>query len=326
MDEAIASLQGRLRLTDEEDQRNGGTAARGWSVSSLVHHIIDRNRTLEGCPWSSEKNIIILNEIREHENPLQVNLELCDFHVHVHELPLSMMNLGVATLLGNRICWFRDLDMDDSGCAWGRPSACVWPSMFPGPFSAPSRFALLLGMSFWCISPMNGFRTSATSVANWVILPRPQVFSASRTHGEFQIRVCSGLMVSKRGGCVRWISGLGQGTSAKTWRQTGTSRGGHPYIRCELQSREDDPAGSARDTRGLVQDIGVDSNSGSDGSMTAPVGLGPRAPLTLGAMHGQSDMGEPGYYYGQCGGWIGLSAASVHSSGLTRKAGVRQTW
>ncbi|KAK4415457.1 hypothetical protein Salat_2653100 [Sesamum alatum] len=70
-------------------------------------------------PWSFEKNIFILNGIRENENPLQVDLDWCDFHVHVHELPLSMMNLGVAMLISNRIGRFRDIDMDVTGCAWG---------------------------------------------------------------------------------------------------------------------------------------------------------------------------------------------------------------
>ncbi|KAL0421029.1 UNVERIFIED_CONTAM: hypothetical protein Slati_3125800 [Sesamum latifolium] len=30
-----------------------------------------------------------------------------------------MMNLGVATLIGNRLGLFRDLEVDDSGCSWG---------------------------------------------------------------------------------------------------------------------------------------------------------------------------------------------------------------
>ncbi|KAK4422933.1 hypothetical protein Salat_1875900 [Sesamum alatum] len=150
MDETIAGLRGRLRLTDEEDQRlvlPGGLwhadsdshrlcligrllssrvphfEAFSTSVQGMINlvkgmelrqigggcfllrfnHIIDQNRALEGCPRSFEKNIVILNGIRENENLQLVDLDWCDFHVHVHEFPLSMMNLGVATLLGNRI-------------------------------------------------------------------------------------------------------------------------------------------------------------------------------------------------------------------------------
>ncbi|KAL0439102.1 UNVERIFIED_CONTAM: hypothetical protein Slati_2393200 [Sesamum latifolium] len=56
------------------------------------NHIIDKQRALEGCPWSFEKNVLILNSVGDFENPMHVALEVCDFYVHVHDLPLSMMN------------------------------------------------------------------------------------------------------------------------------------------------------------------------------------------------------------------------------------------
>ncbi|KAL0320307.1 UNVERIFIED_CONTAM: hypothetical protein Sradi_5292200 [Sesamum radiatum] len=83
------------------------------------NHIIDKQRALEGCPSSFEKNILFLNSVGDFENPMHVALEVCDFYVHVHDLPLSMMNRGVATLVGNRIGVFRELDADDSGYSWG---------------------------------------------------------------------------------------------------------------------------------------------------------------------------------------------------------------
>ncbi|KAK4402856.1 hypothetical protein Sango_1026300 [Sesamum angolense] len=66
-------------------------------------HIIDRNRALDGCPWSFEKNTIVLSGIGVNENPLCVDLKWCEFSVHVHDLPLSKMNLGIVTLIGNKI-------------------------------------------------------------------------------------------------------------------------------------------------------------------------------------------------------------------------------
>ncbi|KAL0355426.1 UNVERIFIED_CONTAM: LINE-1 retrotransposable element O protein [Sesamum radiatum] len=83
------------------------------------NHIIDKQQALDGCPWSFEKNILILKSIGELENPMHVALDECDFFVHVHDLPLSMMNLGIATLIGNRIGSFQDLEADDTGCSWG---------------------------------------------------------------------------------------------------------------------------------------------------------------------------------------------------------------
>ncbi|KAL0449268.1 UNVERIFIED_CONTAM: hypothetical protein Slati_1483200 [Sesamum latifolium] len=55
----------------------------------------------------------------EHSHPMQVNLDICDLCVHIHDLPLNMMNQGVATFIGNRTGMFRDLEADDSGRSWG---------------------------------------------------------------------------------------------------------------------------------------------------------------------------------------------------------------
>ncbi|KAL0291650.1 UNVERIFIED_CONTAM: hypothetical protein Sradi_7018600 [Sesamum radiatum] len=83
------------------------------------HHIIDRNRALDGCPWSFKKNTLILSSVGINENPMHVDLNWCEFYVHIHDLPLSKMNLGVAELIGNSIGKFRDLEMEDAGRAWG---------------------------------------------------------------------------------------------------------------------------------------------------------------------------------------------------------------
>ncbi|KAL0442177.1 UNVERIFIED_CONTAM: hypothetical protein Sradi_0156600 [Sesamum radiatum] len=50
---------------------------------------------------------------------MHVTLEENDFFVQIHDLPLPMMNLGVATLIGNNIGFSRDLEVDDTGCLWG---------------------------------------------------------------------------------------------------------------------------------------------------------------------------------------------------------------
>ncbi|KAL0411827.1 UNVERIFIED_CONTAM: hypothetical protein Slati_3772400 [Sesamum latifolium] len=81
------------------------------------YHTLDKDRALKS-PWCFDRNIVILSMIQVHENPMHVDLDWCDFHVHVHDLPLSKMNLGIATSIGNRLGRFKDMDMDDLGC-WG---------------------------------------------------------------------------------------------------------------------------------------------------------------------------------------------------------------
>ncbi|KAL0433422.1 UNVERIFIED_CONTAM: hypothetical protein Slati_2676500 [Sesamum latifolium] len=93
-----------------------------------LKHIIEKQRAQEGCPWSFEKNILILKPIGELENPMHVALDDCDFYTHVHDLPLSMMNLGMTTLISNRFGSFRDLESDDTGCSWGATMR-IWVSL-----------------------------------------------------------------------------------------------------------------------------------------------------------------------------------------------------
>ncbi|KAK4402984.1 hypothetical protein Sango_1039100 [Sesamum angolense] len=78
-----------------------------------VNHIIDRDRAIEGCSWSFEKNVLMLSGICKEENPMGVNLDWYEFFIHVHDILLSIMNLGVATVIGNKLGRFRDIEMDD---------------------------------------------------------------------------------------------------------------------------------------------------------------------------------------------------------------------
>ncbi|KAL0378892.1 UNVERIFIED_CONTAM: hypothetical protein Sradi_3194700 [Sesamum radiatum] len=50
-------------------------------------NVLDRKRALDGCPWCFDRNLLIFNAIGELENPMQVDLECCDFSVHIHDLP-----------------------------------------------------------------------------------------------------------------------------------------------------------------------------------------------------------------------------------------------
>ncbi|KAK4438506.1 hypothetical protein Salat_0184900 [Sesamum alatum] len=110
-----------LKLTEEEE---GGLviAAGLWENESYG------DRALEGCPWIFYRNIIILNAINSYENLLQVDLDWFNFYVHIHDLLLSKMHLGIATHIGNRVGKFYDMDMDEPGCS-GATFVCENRSM-----------------------------------------------------------------------------------------------------------------------------------------------------------------------------------------------------
>ncbi|KAL0433594.1 UNVERIFIED_CONTAM: hypothetical protein Slati_2693700 [Sesamum latifolium] len=67
------------------------------------NHIVDYNRVLEECPWSFEKNLLVLSPIGTNENPSDVNLDWAKFHAHAHGLPLSEMTKEVADFVGNHL-------------------------------------------------------------------------------------------------------------------------------------------------------------------------------------------------------------------------------
>ncbi|KAK4430657.1 hypothetical protein Salat_1366400 [Sesamum alatum] len=82
-------------------------------------HQIDFQRVVEGCPWAFDKNLLVLKAISAEENPMNVNLDWCDFFVHAHDLPIGKMTKPIAQFIGNQIGIFKDVDMDDTGGSWG---------------------------------------------------------------------------------------------------------------------------------------------------------------------------------------------------------------
>ncbi|KAK4423075.1 hypothetical protein Salat_1890100 [Sesamum alatum] len=69
---------------------------------------------MEGCPWSFEKNILVLNEVKENEHPQGVDLNWCPFHVHVHDLPIRKITRDIAAYIGNQMGIFLNVEhMDD---------------------------------------------------------------------------------------------------------------------------------------------------------------------------------------------------------------------
>ncbi|KAL0438583.1 UNVERIFIED_CONTAM: hypothetical protein Slati_2341300 [Sesamum latifolium] len=83
------------------------------------NHIVDRNRVLNGCPWSFERNLLILSAITMNENPQEVNLDWAAFHIHVHGLPLSKMSKEMSHFIGDHLGRFIDVDADSTGQVWG---------------------------------------------------------------------------------------------------------------------------------------------------------------------------------------------------------------
>ncbi|KAL0422180.1 UNVERIFIED_CONTAM: hypothetical protein Slati_3240900 [Sesamum latifolium] len=73
-------------------------------------HTLDRDRVLESGPWAFEKNLIVLAKVSEADDPSEVELNWCDFHVRIHGLPLGKMTSEIALFIGEKIGRLRDCD------------------------------------------------------------------------------------------------------------------------------------------------------------------------------------------------------------------------
>ncbi|KAL0436252.1 UNVERIFIED_CONTAM: hypothetical protein Sradi_0333100 [Sesamum radiatum] len=82
-------------------------------------HKLDRDRVLARCPWAFDRNLLVLAPADSVENPSNVNLDWCEFHVHIHGLPLGKMTRDICSFIGNKLGRFVDMDSDDSGVVWG---------------------------------------------------------------------------------------------------------------------------------------------------------------------------------------------------------------
>ncbi|KAL0408810.1 UNVERIFIED_CONTAM: hypothetical protein Sradi_1815400 [Sesamum radiatum] len=82
-------------------------------------HTLDRDRVLQRSPWAYEKNLLVLAPVDSAEDPSLIDLNFCDFHIHIFGLPLGKMTKEVATFIGNKLGRFLDVDLDGNGDAWG---------------------------------------------------------------------------------------------------------------------------------------------------------------------------------------------------------------
>ncbi|KAL0427155.1 UNVERIFIED_CONTAM: hypothetical protein Slati_2890300 [Sesamum latifolium] len=82
-------------------------------------HIVDRDRVLDRCPWAYDKNLLVLAAVEAEDDPNLLDLNWCEFHMHIYGLPLEKMTKEIASFIGNRLGRFKDMDCDSSGEVWG---------------------------------------------------------------------------------------------------------------------------------------------------------------------------------------------------------------
>ncbi|KAL0352088.1 UNVERIFIED_CONTAM: LINE-1 retrotransposable element O protein [Sesamum calycinum] len=82
-------------------------------------HSVDRDRVLASGPWAFEKNLVVLAPVSDIDNPAEVDLAWCDFHVRIHGLPLGKMTPEIASIIGGKIGRLKDFDLSKGPESWG---------------------------------------------------------------------------------------------------------------------------------------------------------------------------------------------------------------
>ncbi|KAL0446259.1 UNVERIFIED_CONTAM: hypothetical protein Slati_1753800 [Sesamum latifolium] len=82
-------------------------------------HRLDRDRVLARRPWAYDKNLLVLASVEAEDNPSTIDMDWCEFHIHIHGLPLGKITRDVCAFIDNKLGRFKDMDSDDNGAVWG---------------------------------------------------------------------------------------------------------------------------------------------------------------------------------------------------------------
>ncbi|KAK4432371.1 hypothetical protein Salat_0999200 [Sesamum alatum] len=91
----------------------------GNRVLFRFDHQIDMKRVIDNSPWAFDRNLLVIKPVAVEENPMKVDLDWCDFHTHIHDLPLGKMTKEIAKFIGNQIGRFIDVESDNNNGIWG---------------------------------------------------------------------------------------------------------------------------------------------------------------------------------------------------------------
>ncbi|KAK4387776.1 hypothetical protein Sango_2384200 [Sesamum angolense] len=107
--------------------RSSLNPAKGMEITFLEHnrfllkffHSVDRDRVLESGPWAFEKSLLVLAAVSDTDNPAEVDLTWCDFHIRIHGLPLGKMTTEIASFIAAKIGRLKDCDSSKGPLSWG---------------------------------------------------------------------------------------------------------------------------------------------------------------------------------------------------------------
>ncbi|KAK4398113.1 hypothetical protein Sango_1286800 [Sesamum angolense] len=113
MEVALDKMGRSLILTEEEDL--------GLVLPTGVWHSESENRGFHLGLYFLDAKVghALTKRVSDNENPAEVDLNWCDFHVRIHGLPIGKMTKEVANHIGEKIGRLRNADQQTEPESWG---------------------------------------------------------------------------------------------------------------------------------------------------------------------------------------------------------------
>ena len=83
----------------------------------------DKQKILNMCPWSFEKQLIIMKEFKGELVPKDIVMKWTPFWIQIFNLPLKSRTKEMGWTIGSKLGEVLEVDVSDSGVQWGK---CLW--------------------------------------------------------------------------------------------------------------------------------------------------------------------------------------------------------
>ena len=80
----------------------------------------DKKKVLDMCPWSYEKQVILIQEYIGELTPKEIEVKWAPFWVQIYNLPLNSRTKETGWAIGSCLGSVLDVDVTETGVQWGK--------------------------------------------------------------------------------------------------------------------------------------------------------------------------------------------------------------
>ena len=90
----------------------------GQRYSFVFFHVLDRQKVLDGGPWTFEQSLLVYQCLQDNEDPHDVQLNTIDIWVQVYDLPEGFVSETILKNVGNYVGRFIKSDLNNMTGGW----------------------------------------------------------------------------------------------------------------------------------------------------------------------------------------------------------------